>query len=247
MRVGITGASGFIGSHLREELNIKEGVRVSACDVPKCDLLKPEATSAFVKGKDIIIHTAAVNRGTDAEVIVGSVVVTHNLLSAMERTKHKPKIIFLSSIHAKGDTVFGLSKRLTEVMLRDFSEQQGVPVTIFRITNVFGEGCRPFYNSVVATFCYQAAQGERLTVKDGKNNLRLIYIGDVVDVISREITTHRKHPLFFKEVSSRNIVSIADLARIIGSFRKLKDKKLLKSKFHKDLYRTYCSYVGSTK
>ena len=129
-------------------------------------------------------------------------------------------------------------------MLGDFAKRVAVPVSIFRLTNVFGEGCRPFYNSVVATFCHQVASGEKLTVHPDSRNkkMNLVYARDVVMMVAKEVFTKRKNMFYFKRVSSTSEITVGELAELIESFKSGRPK--LKSKFHKDLYRTYLSYVS---
>lgn len=248
LKIGITGNQGFIGSHIAAALK-NQGHKLFFFDLPKNDLLKPEKNlENFVKDKNAIIHAAAVNRGTDAEIIAGNVVVTYNLISAMEKCKSKAKLIYLSSIQAETDTLYGKSKQLTEVMLEDFSNRNKIPVSIFRLTNVFGEGCKPFYNSVVATFCYQVANGKELTVNPESRNkkINLIYVKDAVKEIVKEISCRRKNNFYLKKVNSKNIISIGDLAKLIQNFKNKPRLKFLpagrRGKFHKDLYKTYLSY-----
>lgn len=243
LKIGITGSKGFIGSHIAAALE-NLGAELSFFDLPKNDLLKPGGNlENFAKDKDVIIHAAAVNRGTDTEIIIGNVVAVYNLISAIKKLKNKPKLIFLSSIQAETETLYGKSKRLAEIILEDFSNKTKTPVSIFRLTNVFGEGCRPFYNSVIATFCHQAANGKELAVDQGSKNkkLNLLYIGDVVKIIVKETFAFRKQLFYLKKIDSKNEISVADLAELIRSF---KNKPKLKSKFEKDLYKTYLSYLN---
>ncbi len=242
LKIGITGSNGFVGSHIVSILK-KRGAELSFFDLPKNDLLKPgKNLENFVKDKDAIIHAAAVNRGSDEEIISGSVIATYNLISAIKKLKKWPKLIFLSSIQAETETLYGKSKRLTEIMLEDFSERTKTPISIFRLTNVFGEDCRPFYNSVVATFCYQAAKGKELTINPESKNkkINLIYVGDVAQIIAKETFINRKNQFYFKRVDSKNEISVGDLAKLIQNF---KNKPKLKNKFEKDLYKTYLSYL----
>ncbi len=243
MRIGITGSKGFIGSHLTRALKNKNH-KLSFFDRPKNDLLNPKtsALKKFVLGNDVIIHAAAVNRGTDTEIIAGNVAATYNLISAMEKYKSMAKLIFLSSIQAETETLYGKSKRLAEIILEDFSQRNKIFVSVFRLTNVFGEGCRPFYNSVVATFCYQAANGRELTInRESKNKkINLIYVGNVVKNIIKETLIRRKNPFYLKRIDSKNEISIGNLANLIELFKKNKFQS--KNKFHKDLYKTYLSY-----
>lgn len=244
MKIGVAGSRGFIGKHLVEALKDKKNLKLSYCDLPDCNLLNPDSLKNFVKNKDVIIHLVAVNRGTDTEVIAGTVAATYNLFSRMEKSKSRPKLIFLSSIQAETDTIYGQSKKLAEIMLEDFSARTKTPVTIFRATNVFGEYCRPFYNSVVATFCYQAANNQELTINPQSRNkkINLIYVKDVAKLIVREVFTKRKKPFYFKQLASKSEIKIGELAKLIKSFKELKNLKKLKSKFYRDLYRTYISY-----
>ena len=244
-RIGITGGRGFIGKYLIMELK-KQGLNVLTFDLPRNNLLNPKENNLkkFVKENDVIIHAAAVNRGTDLEVISGSVVATYNLISAMIKFKSRAKLIFLSSIQAETGTLYGQSKKLAEIMLENFSARYKIPVSILRLTNVFGEGCKPFYNSAVATFCHQAANGQKLTVDSKSKNrkMNLVYIGDLVKMISEEIFAKRTKNFYFKRVSVKNLITIGDLAKLIMSFKNI-DSQKIKGKFNKDLHKTYLSYI----
>ena len=243
LKIGITGSRGFIGSHIIDIFK-KRGAKSFSFDKPENNLLqpKPAALKKFVKNSDVIIHAAAVNRGGDIEVIAGSVAATYNLISAMEKYSSKAKLIYLSSIQAETDTLYGKSKRLTEIMLEDFSKKNKISVSIFKLTNLFGEGCKPFYNSVVATFCYQAANGKELTVNPKSKNkkINLIYVGDAVRIIAKEAFTNRADKFYFKRIDSKNTISVGDLANLIELFKK--NKFQAENKFQKDLYKTYLSY-----
>lgn len=242
MKIGITGSQGFIGKHLVNVLKSKKNIELFYCDLPKCDLLNPNSLKKFVSDKDVIIHAAAVNRGSNTAVIAGSVVATYNLISAMKNFKSKAKLIYLSSVQAETDTVYGLSKKLAELTLQDFSKENKTPISVFRLTNVFGEMGKPFYNSVVSTFCHQVANNQELTVKNGGKKFKFIYVVDVMKIIVNEVFKRRKNLFYLKKISSNNKISVSELAKIIKSFKNLKNSRSLKSKFQKDLYRTYLSY-----
>jgi len=240
MKIGVTGSNGFIGKHLIAALKDRKNVKLSYFDLPEYNLLNLDSVKNFVVGKDVIVHAAAVNRGSNLDIVAGSVVAAYNLISAIKKSGRKTKLIFLSSIQAETDTIYGLSKKLTEIMLQDFSREYQTPITIFRLTNVFGEGCRPFYNSVIATLSYQIANNKKLTISDINKKINFIYVKDVVSIILREVFARRKQHFYFKKVASNNTITVKNLSYLIKSLRELKYPKKLKSKFHKDLYNTYC-------
>lgn len=245
MRIGITGANGFIARHVADSLVENKRNAVFGCSLPACDLLNFSTARRFVKSKDVIVHTAAVNRGSDMDIIAGSIVTTHNLIRALEGTRQKTKIIFLSSVQAESDTVYGLSKRLCEIMLQDFSKRNNSPVSILRLANVFGEGGKPFYNSVVATFCYQIANGQDIAIHDPKRTLNFVYVGDAVVAILREVYGKRAKSFYFKRIVSKDVISIGKLAKMITGFSKNPHMVLSKTKFEKNLYKVYQSYQTS--
>ncbi len=74
---------------------------------------------------------------------------------------------------------------LVSVMPKDFllniAKTAPVPVSIFRLKNVFGKWCRPNYNSVVATFCHNIANELPIQISDRDHLLELVCVDDVVD------------------------------------------------------------------
>lgn len=250
--IGITGSSGFVGGSLVQALRARSGVRLRFFDRPKGDLLAPdhERLDRFVRECDVIVHTAAATRGGDHELIIGNVVATHNLLTALVRTRSRAKLIFLSSSAVdfpQTRRTYGLAKELVELMVRDFSGANGRFVSVLRLTNVFGPGSRPFHNSVVSTFCFQVARGEKLVVNKNGAPLMLVYVDTVVRAILSEIFAKRKRLFHFRRVYSKNTITIAALARLILSFRTLAGPSSIKKTFYRNLYQTYQSFLPSQR
>jgi UDP-2-acetamido-2,6-beta-L-arabino-hexul-4-ose reductase len=245
IHVGITGADGFIGGWIKKKLEVIDGVVVHSISYLELFNSNSKKLAEFAKKNDVIIHAAAATRESNLPLIAGNIVASYNLLTAVEKNNKASKIIFLSSsaVDVKKRLVYGDSKYLVELMLEDFSRLYKRRVSIFRLTNVFGEGSRPFHNTAVATFCYQVAKGEKLKVNKKGAPLMLVYVGDVVSAISEEVFKKRKELFFFKKIYTKNIITVPALAKLITSFKNLKNQKNLKSKFHKDLYKTYLSFV----
>ena len=79
------------------------------------------------------------------------------------------------------DSDYGRSKKAGEDLIFAYGEQTGAKVCVYRFPNLFGKWCRPNYNSAVATFCHNIANGLPVTVTDRKIQLELLYIDDLVD------------------------------------------------------------------
>ena len=75
----------------------------------------------------------------------------------------------------------------------EYSKTTGAPVLVYRFPNLFGKWCRPNYNSAVATFCHNIANGLPITVNDRATELELLYIDDLVEEMldALEAAPHR--------------------------------------------------------
>ena len=172
MRVGITGWRGFIGSHL--------SVRISDPVLFQGDMLDLSAVKEFVGQCDRIYHLAGKNRAEDGQILANNLVVTGNLVLATKLLGYHPEIVFTSSkqVEWNPDSEYGMCKMVEEGIIRKARKW-----CIFRIPNVYGEGCRPNYNSVVATFCWQIAHGEVCTTHQPFATREFVHIKDVVNAL----------------------------------------------------------------
>lgn len=163
MRIGITGANGLIGWHLRSFFAIQPEVTVSPAErsiFADIGLLRE-----FVSGCDSIIHLAGINRGTDEELININIGLAEKLIEACRAEDSRPHIIFTSSTHIFRNTVYGDAKRQCSEIFRRWARENGAVFTNLILPNIFGENGRPFYNSVISTFCHQLANGQRPGIK----------------------------------------------------------------------------------
>jgi nucleoside-diphosphate-sugar epimerase len=199
MQVGVTGSSGFLGSHLTNALHQKTKFQVttlkrnSSKKFPSINELK-----SFVENLDLIYHVAGVNRGTNEEIFEGNIQATFNLLEAIRKYGNSssriiftsssqvykeinsPKELVTESYKADPSTLFGVAKKTAEDLIR----LSGFEHAIIRIANIYGPGCRPEYNSVIATFCHKSVNGEPLRVDgDGHQERDFIYVEDVINAM----------------------------------------------------------------
>jgi len=114
-----------------------------------------------------VVHLAGANRGPDEEVYETNVQLAEVLVSSFERTGSTPHLIYSSSTHETRDTAYGRSKLHARQTLSAWAHEDEAKFTGLIIPNVYGLFCRPFYDSVVATFCHQLTHGQEPEIKKG--------------------------------------------------------------------------------
>jgi len=240
----ITGANGFIGKNLVLHLSYQKDLRIISYDVGTDEAVLDEG----LKSADFIFHLAGINRPADpADFKKGNFDFTHDLLRRLADINRTPAIIATSSTQAVLDNPYGISKHQAEVDLLDFQSKTGSKVMIFRLTNVFGKFCKPFYNSVVATYCYQATHGEELQVNDPSRVIDFIYVDDIVRTFVGII--RGESPVYidtFAVIQPSYTILLGDLARKVNLFRENREKGLIPdfyNQFDKYLYSTFLSYL----
>lgn len=181
-RVGITGQSGFVGTHLFNFLNLKkEEIELVSFKDEFFD--DNGILSDWVKKCDVIVHLAAMNRHNDPEVLYKTnIELVKKLICAMEETNSTPLVLFSSSSQEDRENLYGKSKKEGRQLLIDWAEKNNSKFTGMVIPNVFGPFGNPFYNSVVATFCHQLANGIEPKIEIDAD-LKLIYINELVSEI----------------------------------------------------------------
>jgi len=248
VRVLVTGASGFIGSNLCANL----ARRQEALSVLRFDVETPaEALAGLARQADFVVHLAGVNRPPDAaEFETGNADWTRRLLDLLRARPKGVPFMLASSAQAALDNPYGRSKRAAEEAVFDYARDTGAPAHIFRFPGVFGKWCRPYYNSVVATFCHQAARGEPMRVDDPDKKLELLYIDDLVDTLTRMLIGDeacRPDASGFCRASPVHTVTLGVLADTLRGFASARVACALtgdrSDPFTRKLYATFLSYL----
>ncbi|KQV47043.1 capsular biosynthesis protein [Pelomonas sp. Root1217] len=242
MRIGITGASGFVGRNLQWRLGEAghADVRLISHRAGDAELIEQ------LSGLDFVYHLAGVNRPLDPlEFDDGNADFSLRLVSILGSLQDRPPVAFASSTQATLDNVYGRSKRAAEEALLHYQRQCRVPVYIFRLTNVFGKWCRPNYNSVVATFCHNIARDQPVTINDPTAPLRLVYIDDVIDQMLALLEPAPPEPGFV-DIKPAYDTTVGELADTLRGFRQTRDDLMtdrVGTGLTRALYATYVSYL----
>ena len=243
-KIGITGQKGFVGSHLYNTLGLfsEEFERV---DFQKEFFEDEDKLDEFTKKCDVIVHLAAINRHDSEQVIYETnVALSNQLVASLKRTTSKAHVLISSSTQEERDTLYGKSKREGREAIVNWANENSGKVTGLIIPNVFGAFGKPFYNSFVATFCYQLTHGEMPTiVNDGE--VKLIYVQELVMKIIDEIRSEKSEPeLLLDPTSTKKVSEVLTLLHIYkAKYFDNGEIPGLNDKFEHNLFNTYRSYM----
>jgi UDP-2-acetamido-2,6-beta-L-arabino-hexul-4-ose reductase len=243
MKILVTGAKGFIGKNLIAELKYSGSHEVYEFDVDTDEsLLEQYCTDA-----EFIYHLAGVNRPIEqSEFMSGNFGFTSTLLEILEKHKNKCPVMISSSIQAELDNPYGKSKKAGEELMLEYGSESGAKVLIYRFPNVFGKWCRPNYNSAIATFCYNIANGLPIQISNRSVMMNLVYIDDVVSELVRALDGNENKVKDFCEVPVVHQITLGEIADLIFSFKESREQRTIPNmadSFTKKLYSTYLSYL----
>ena len=264
MKILVTGAKGFIGQNLcaaLEEIRAGHDRRPdhilceNPADIEICryDLGNiPEELDAFCADCGFVFHLAGVNRPKDqAEFMAGNFGFASTLLETLKKHRNTCPVMLSSSIQASltgryAGSEYGKSKKAGEDLFFQYGRETGVPVLVYRFPNVFGKWCRPNYNSAVATFCHNTANGLPIQVNDPGVEMDLAYIDDVVEELLQALRGNACRKGDYCAVPVRHETTLGHVAETILSFPGLRERlevPELDDPLTAKLYATYLSYL----
>ena len=176
----VTGAKGFIAKNLIKRLGDNKSLNI--IEFVREDNLVDLAD--MTKKADFIFHLAGEVRpkSKKSEFEESNSHLTKHLIDAVLRSKKKTPILLTSSIHSDlADNSYGKTKRESESFIERYSIDEGVPCFIYKLPHIFGEGCKPNYNSVITTWVYNRINNIETIVYDRNIEMEYIYVQDLVD------------------------------------------------------------------
>lgn len=238
MIVGVTGADGLLGTHVRAYLHGIPGMLVRAAGR---QTFEAGTLTTFVEGCDAIIHLAGMNRGDDLVVAETNVALAWQLVTALEETGSQAHVLFSSSTHIERDTPYGASKREVAGLLQAWATGSGGKFANLILPGVFGEGGKPFYNSVVSTFCHQLAMGETPTPHNDAPTEQI----HAQEVARRMEAIIRDEVVGDVRVQGQNL-TVYTLLNTLKGMQELYGQHIipdLREDLHRDLFNTFRSYL----
>ncbi|MDR3586068.1 MAG: NAD-dependent epimerase/dehydratase family protein [Desulfosporosinus sp.] len=238
----ITGANGFIGKNLIATLDDEfEILRYTKENTI-------EELREFAQKADFVLHLAGVNRPLDiVEFERGNKELTELLLDILKENARVVPVLMTSSIQVDLDNPYGKSKKSAEDAVLKYGKETGATVYIYHLPNVFGKWCRPNYNSVIATWCYNISRELPIQINNPQTELNLVYIDDVIQELINALSGRESRATdgfcFVQRTFRATLQQIADT---LNDFKESRVSLVLPSferDFERFLYASYLSYL----
>ncbi|BCC32339.1 TPA: capsular polysaccharide biosynthesis protein CapF [Bacillus cereus] len=243
MGILVTGAKGFLGKNLVAELK-NQGYKDIFEFSREDDITLLER---YTKECNFVFHLAGVNRPKDEnEFMEGNVGFTSQLLNLLKESGNKAPVLITSSIQAESNNSYGKSKKASEEILFNYSQDTGAKAYVYRLPNLFGKWSKPNYNTVVATFCHNISRGLDIQVNNPDVELNLCYIDDVLEEFFRALKHNPTIQDKYCVVPITHKIKLGELAQIIKSFKESRANLGISNMgdtLTKKLYSTYLSFL----
>ena len=275
MKILVTGAKGFVGQNLCAQLkNIRDGKARCYGDLAIGEVMEydlgntAEELDEYCAKADFVFNLAGVNRPKDnGEFMKGNFGFASTLLDTLKKHHNTCPVMLSSSAQASltgrfGNSEYGRSKKAGEELFFDYAKETGAKVLVYRFPNLFGKWCRPNYNSAVATFCNNIANGLPIQVNDPDVELELLYIDDLVEEMVAALKGEEHHCEFegldiipsnegrYCYCPVTHKVTLGQIVELLNKFstqREALEVPFLEEGFEKKLYSTYLSYLPKEK
>ena len=276
MNILVTGAKGFVGKNLVENLRcIKDGKNTTRPALKIDEIYEYDVESDkkqlfyYCERADFVFNLAGVNRPKDeGEFMKGNFGFASELLETLKKCKNTCPVMLSSSVQATlagrfQTSEYGKSKLAGEELFFDYSKETGAKVLVYRFPNLFGKWCRPNYNSVVATFCYNTANDLPLTINDRNTVLELLYIDDLVEGLLDALEGKAQYCEYegveakgekdgrYAYIPVTHKVTLGEIADTLEEFKTQPESLIMPEipagSFAKKLYSTYLSYLPKEK
>jgi nucleoside-diphosphate-sugar epimerase len=239
-RILVTGGSGNLGRTLIPKL-VSDGFdcisisrksdRVGSVNNIKCDITNFQKVNSVINQfkPNIIIHLAGLTGNLECEAnpkqaFSSNVFGTLNILEAS--VKLRPKIIFSSTREVYGFTKIaadenyplkpvnnnGITKMVSEYLIKNFHSMYSTPYVILRFPNCYGEN---YTKRGLSSLFKKAIRNEKIKIFGGNQILDLLHFNDAADAIIKSIFYNKTGIFNIGSGKAQRLVSIINKLKII--------------------------------
>lgn len=237
MNILVTGGSGFLGSHIIDQL-VLMGHNVTSYDIVKSNyknesfkeiignLENKNSLQAALNGIEIIYHLGAlpditVSETNPIKTIESNVIGTLNLVEAALNKKIK-KIIFASTIYVNSNkgSFYRISKQTCESIFFEYNRLHNLKYTILRFGTLWGP--RSNQSNSIYNYLSQAANTNKVNVKGSGEEIReYIHINDAAEIATKMLNEDTNNLIYI--LTGHHQTKLKDLMETI---REISDKDL---------------------
>lgn len=255
MRILVTGGFGYLGSHIAEHLR-QSGHEVTilsrtvhpelvewsrAFDLVPGDITDPDAIRGCCRGKEIVIHAAALNevhcRAHPREALLINGLGTRNVLEEACASGVR-RFIYLSTFHVYGlpkteviteetlpepITDYAITHLVAEAYVRAFEVERGIRGVILRISNGYGA---PLFRSVdrwtlaVHDICRQAHTEGRIVLRSkGTQERDFVGMPDILQAVKLFVDRALEEGGIYNVGSGRSLAIRSVAETVAGVYR----------------------------
>ena len=240
-RILVTGGSGSLGRSLIPKL-VSDGFdcisisrksdSIGSVNNIKCDITNFQKVNSIINRlkPNIIIHLAALTGNLECETnpkqsFSSNVFGTLNILEAS--VKLRPKIIFSSTREVYGFTKIaadenyplkpvnnnGITKMISEYLIKNFHSMYNTPYVILRFPNCYGEN---YTKRGLSSLFKKAIRNEKIKIFGGNQMLDLLHFNDAADAIIKSIYYNKTEIFNIGSGKEQRLVSIINkLKRVL--------------------------------
>lgn len=241
MKILVTGGSGFLGSHVADELT-KYGHKVIIYDLLKSKWIKKN--QKFIKGNitdtkklsrlisktDIVYNFAALG-DLDKARFMPIETVNYNILSLVNMLKLSKKFkikrfVQASSVYADSEEggFYGRSKRAAEDYMVEFDKTFTLPYTILRFGSLYGP--RADDNNGIKKLIKSAKTKKKIIYRGNKMAVRrYIHVKDAAKLSVQILSSRYKNKIL--TITGKKSIKVYNLMKFLSNKLKLKIKNNL--------------------
>ena len=224
----VTGATGFLGSHLIKKLSAQKSYNLialvrSTTNLPErcipsfCDIRDYESVSETIARSDIIVHLASLVGVSNCDKdhynsIDINILGTLNILDAARY--YKKPVIFSSVANVNDFSIYSISKATAERFLMMYNNEHKTNFIPLRIFNVYGPGQDLNSGKLIINSIYNGLKGKPIDIYgDGNQIMDFIYVNDVITKLEYAINHVNNFENKCYDIGTGNGVSINDVVK----------------------------------
>jgi len=237
-KVLVVGGSGFLGSHVADELTEK-GYEVTIFDQKKStwindnqkfiesDLLDREHVIKSLEGFNFVIHFAGIadigeSKEKPLETIETNIIGTANLLEGCRKNKIE-KFIFASSVYvfSKYGSFYGKSKQACELLIEEYQNEFNLDYIHVRYGSLYGPRAQEWNG--LKKYISEIIKNKQIDFSgNGEEKREYIHVKDAAIMTASLLKSDEKN--IAVNITGHQVISTLDLFKLIFEVLQLEEK-----------------------